>query len=124
MYCYSALALLGFAVTAIAQGSIGGSQASCSPQQNFVYSGCYDNAQNGRHAGLDWMLSTTTTNPKYYPGYVSGSMSVDLCLRACRGHGLKWAVSINLSSIHPLWLLFDIMSHEEDQDMFQLCRQH
>lgn len=91
MYWPSVLAVLGLAATAVAQGSAGGDQSSCSEAQAFIYSGCYNTAQNGRHAGFPWQLSGSTTDAKYYPGYVSGQVTVTICLRACRGHGFKWA---------------------------------
>lgn len=85
-----ALAVFGLATRAVAQGSVGGDQSSCSASQNFVYKGCYDDSNNGRHAGFDWQFSTNPADVKYYPGY-SGSMTVTFCLSVCRGHGFEWA---------------------------------
>lgn len=82
--------LLSLAATVLAQGSIGGDQSSCSPSQNWLYRGCYDDGENGRHAGLTWQLSNLIGNEKYYPGF-TGPMTVDICLRACRGHGFRYA---------------------------------
>ena len=84
------LALLCFAARAFGQGSAGGSQASCSAAQSWVYQGCYDDTNNGRHVGFNWQLSSSTNSEKYYPGY-TGSVTVDICLLACRGHGFKYA---------------------------------
>ena len=86
-------AVLGLVGSVCAQGSLGGSQASCSAAQGFVYQGCYSDTQNGRHGGFNWQLSTTAGNAKSYPGYTNTSqMTVDLCLTACRGHGFKYAL--------------------------------
>lgn len=82
--------LLSLAATVLAQGSIGGDQSSCSPSQNWVYWGCYDDTQNGRHAGFTWQLSNIIGNERYYPGF-TGLMTVDTWLRACRGHGFRYA---------------------------------
>ena len=86
----SGLALLCFGAQTFAQGSAGGSQASCSASQAFVYQGCYDEINNGVHAGLTWQLSASTSSEKYYPGF-TGDVSVDICTQACRGHGFKVA---------------------------------
>ena len=91
MHWSSALAVLGFATNAVSQGSAGGAQTSCaSPGQDFVYSGCYNTGQNGRHAGFPWQLSSSSNDAKYYPGF-TGQMTVSTCHKACRGHGFKWA---------------------------------
>lgn len=82
--------LLSLAATVLAQGSIGGDQSSCSPSQNWVYWGCYDDTQNSRHAGFTWQLSNIIGNERYYPGF-TGLMTVDTCLQACRGHGSRYA---------------------------------
>lgn len=82
--------LLSLAAIVLAQGSIGGDQSSCSPSQNWVYRGCYDDTQNGRHAGFTWQLSNIIGNERYFPGF-TGLMTVDTCLRACRGHGFRYA---------------------------------
>lgn len=91
MHFLGVLTVLGFAATVAAQGSAGGSQASCSSAQSWVSRGCYDNNNNGRHAGFTWQLSTNTADPKYYPGVIAGAMTVDICLQGCRGHGFRWA---------------------------------
>ena len=91
MHLFSALIAIGFAATVAAQGSAGGSQDSCSPAQNWVYKGCYDDARNGPHAGFTWKLSASTNDPQYYPGYIASNMTVNFCQRACRGHGFRWA---------------------------------
>ncbi len=85
-----ALALLCFATQAFAQGSAGGSQASCSAAQSFVYQGCYDDTNNGAHVGFTFQLSSNTSSEKYYPGF-TGNVTVDICKLACRGHGWKLA---------------------------------
>lgn len=91
MWLGSAIAvLLSFVSTVLAQGSYGGDQSSCNSSQAWVYRGCYDDGPNGRHAGFTWQLSSAASNEKYYPGY-TGSMSVDICLLACRGHGFRFA---------------------------------
>lgn len=82
--------LLTLAATTLAQGNIGGDQSSCSPSQDWVYKGCYNDAQNGRHAGFTWQLSNLVENERYFPGF-TGFMTVDICLRACRGHGFRYA---------------------------------
>ena len=85
------LALLCFAAQTFAQGSAGGSQASCSAAQAWVYQGCYDDTSNGAHAGFTWLLSASPSSEKYYPGF-TGSVTVDICTQACRGHGFKSAL--------------------------------
>ena len=90
MHLFSALVALGFAATVAAQGSAGGSQASCSAAQAWIYKGCYDDANNGPHAGFTWQLSASTNDPKYYPGYIAFNMTAEFCQQACRGHGLRW----------------------------------
>ena len=97
MRCQSALKgfllALSFIPNVIAQGDIGGSQASCAgSQDNWQQLGCYDTGNSGRHANFNWMLQSSTSDPKYYPGFTgSSNMSVDICLEACRGHGFKYA---------------------------------
>ena len=90
MHTVRVLAALCFAATAAAQGNVGGSQASCSADQAWVSQGCYDDYNNGRHAGFTWQLAPNTGDPKYYPGFVDGNMTVDICRLACRGHGFRW----------------------------------
>ena len=91
MYWSLALAALWFTTTALAQGSVGGDESVCSASP-FVYKGCYDDTNNGRHVGFNWQLSSSTSDAKYFPGFTgSGNMTVDICLQACRGHGFKWA---------------------------------
>ncbi|KAL8980283.1 MAG: hypothetical protein Q9205_004589 [Flavoplaca limonia] len=84
------LALLGWAVTASAQGRLGiGDQAACSPTYtSFQYVGCYGDALNGAKAGFPFRLITAATDPKSYPGYTSSAnLTVDICNTACRAHG-------------------------------------
>lgn len=80
-----------FSVGALAQGSAGGSQASCSASTPFTSLGCYNGTTTGVAAGFTWMLVSTNTSYRYYPGYVAGSMTIDFCLTACRGHGMRYA---------------------------------
>ena len=87
---FRALAALCFASTALAQGSVGGDESVCSASQAFVYKGCYSDSANGRHVGFSWQLSSSTSDAKYFPGF-TGTMNVEICLAACRGHGFKWA---------------------------------
>lgn len=54
--------LLSLAATVLAQGSIGGDQSSCSPSQKWLYRGCSDDGENGRHGGLTWQLSNLIGN--------------------------------------------------------------
>ena len=97
MWCKPALSIsllaLSFVSNVVAQGSVGGSQASCAGSQNhWQQLGCYSTGNSGRHANFNWMLSSSTGDPKYYPGFTgSSNMSVDICLLACRGHGFKYA---------------------------------
>ncbi|KAL9098689.1 MAG: hypothetical protein Q9163_005692 [Psora crenata] len=85
-------AVLGLGGTVIAQGSYGGAQTSCSSSQVWVYQGCYSTANAGRHANFNWQLSSDPNSEKYYPGFTgAGSLTVELCQTACRGHGFKWS---------------------------------
>lgn len=94
-------AVLGLVGSVCAQGSLGGSQASCSAAQAWVYQGCYSDTQNGRHGGFNWQLSVTAGAAKSYPGFTSASqMTVDLCLQACRGHAFKWALLYNTNECY------------------------
>lgn len=86
----SLIFLLGFITISLAQGSAGGSQASCTNAQAWVSRGCYDDASNGRHVNFNWQLSSNSQSEKYYPGY-TGLVTVDICLQACRGHGFRYA---------------------------------
>lgn len=88
--CSVVAALVGLAAIALAQGNVGGNQSTCSATQGWVSRGCYDNTNNGVHAGFTWKLSSIVGNEKYYPGF-TGSMTVDICLLACRGHGFRYA---------------------------------
>ena len=88
--CRALAALTGLAATTLAQGSAGGDQSRCSASQGWVSQGCYDDTNNGVHAGFTWRLSPVAGNEKYYPGF-TGSMSVDICLQACRGDGFRYA---------------------------------
>lgn len=86
----SLLFLLRFISISIAQGSYGGSQSSCTDLQAWVSKGCYSDDDNGRHVNFNWLLSSNPQSQNYYPGF-SGSMTVDICLKACRGHGFRYA---------------------------------
>ena len=86
-----AFALLCFAAQAFAQGSSGGSQASCTAAQAWISQGCYDDTQNGAHAGFSWQLSSSPSSEKYYPGF-TGSVTVEICQTACRGHGFPYSL--------------------------------
>ena len=87
----SLLLALSSVANVAAQGSVGGSQASCSSSQYWVAKGCYsDSNEGGRHANFNWMLSSSTNSEKYYPGF-TGPMNVEICLLACRGHGFQFA---------------------------------
>jgi hypothetical protein len=90
--------LLGLAAVVRGQGSIGGSQASCSSAQAWVYQGCYGDIANGAHVGFTWQLTPAPGDPQSYPTYQTPNgqprnynMTVDICLQACRGHGFQWA---------------------------------
>ncbi|KAL8923003.1 MAG: hypothetical protein Q9172_003335, partial [Xanthocarpia lactea] len=89
------LALLGWAVTAIAQGRLGiGDQSACAPTYtSFEYVGCYGDANNGGKAGFPFRLVTAQGDPKSFPGYTStANLTVNLCTTACRAHGFKYAL--------------------------------
>ena len=86
------VASLAALTTVLAQGTYGGDQSSCSAAQSWVYKGCYPAQQNGNHAGFLWLLSSSTTNEKYYPGYTgSANLTVEQCQMACRGHNFQYA---------------------------------
>lgn len=92
-FCRAIAILLSLGSTALAQGSIGGSQASCANAAPWVYRGCYADAFDNsatRHAGFTWQLSSTTSSTNYYPGY-TGLITVSFCQLACRGHGFRFA---------------------------------
>jgi len=94
MYWSTAFAALWFASTALAQGSAGGDQSSCSASQAWLYKGCYNDTDNARTAGFSWQLQSSTNDPKCYPGFTgSNNMTTEICLQACRGHGFKWAAT-------------------------------
>ena len=91
------LALLPFAFfspSAIAQGTLGGSQASCSSADAFRYQGCFADAATGPHAGFTWELSSDPKSAYFSPFYVGG-VTVDKCLQGCRGHGFRYAALYN-----------------------------
>ena len=96
MWSQSILSLLllplGFVSPVAAQGSVGGSQASCAgSQNNWQQMGCYSTGNTGRHANFNWMLQQNQNDPKYYPGFTgSGNMSKEICQLSCRGHGFKY----------------------------------
>ncbi|KAL8800148.1 MAG: hypothetical protein Q9182_005386 [Xanthomendoza sp. 2 TL-2023] len=98
MYRSGILALLGWAVTAIAQGNLGlGDTSACAPSYSTQqYIGCYSDAQNGNHLNFPFKLSTVVTDRNGYPGYSNqNNLTVDVCLGACRAHGWKYASVYN-----------------------------
>ena len=90
MHWSGAIAVLNFAANVIAQGSYGGDQSSCTSATPWQYAGCYNTGNSGRHANFPWQLSTGSGDAKSYPGYTS-TITVDICLTGCRGHGWKYA---------------------------------
>ncbi|KAI9748527.1 MAG: hypothetical protein M1835_001775 [Candelina submexicana] len=88
-----ALAAFALAAGARAQGSLGGSQGSCTSAQAWAYRGCYGDVSNGNNAGFTFKLigSASPSDPHYYPGYTTGQVSIDICLQGCRGHGFRFA---------------------------------
>ena len=76
----------------LAQGDIGGSQASCSSAADeWKMVGCYNTGNSGRHVNFNWMLQSSSSDVKYYPGFTgSGNMTVEICQTACRGHGFQY----------------------------------
>ncbi|KAI9724921.1 MAG: hypothetical protein M1812_000197 [Candelaria pacifica] len=88
-----AFAALALAASVSAQGSLGGSQGSCTTAQAWAYRGCYGDVANGANAGFTFKLvgSASPSDPNYYPGYTTGKVSVDICLQGCRGHGFRFA---------------------------------
>ncbi|MCJ1313926.1 hypothetical protein MMC25_007606 [Agyrium rufum] len=82
----------------MAQGTIGGSQASCTGEA-FSYLGCYSDAQNGAHAGFTFRLSSDPSSPYYYPGY-TGGITIESCLSGCRGHGFRYAALYDAASCY------------------------
>ena len=95
-------AVLGLVANVCAQGSLGGSQASCSTTtQAWNYLGCYSNTENGRHLGFNWQLSATAGSAQSYPGFTgSTNMTVEICLEACRGHGFRYAALYTTSECY------------------------
>lgn len=93
------LILLSSAATALAQGSAGGSQASCdnSAQNTWVYVGCYQDTNEYRHGNFPFLISSGSNDNQYYPGYTgsqgtgSGGVSISFCQTMCRGHGFRYA---------------------------------
>jgi len=86
----SAFSFLAFAAAAAAQGSLGGSQTSCSAAQAFASLGCYADSDNGAHAAFTWLLNSNANSVFYYPPY-AGSLTPQICQTACRGHGFRYA---------------------------------
>lgn len=83
--------LLGLISIAWTQGTQGGSQGTCnSVSDAWVSRGCYSDEDNGPHAGFTWQLSSDPNSVFYYPLY-DGSLTIDICRQACRGHGFKYA---------------------------------
>ena len=93
MYFKSTLVASLSAITAVlAQGNYGGDQSSCSAAQSWVSKGCYPNGQNGAHAGFLWLLASSTTSERYYPGYTgAANLTVEQCQMACRGHNFQYS---------------------------------
>ena len=106
------ITILGLIFTAYAQGSLGGSQSSCSASNAWVYKGCYADVDSGPHAGFTWQLSSDPHSLFYYPGY-EDSMTVNICLRACRGHGFRYAALYDTNSCYCSSSLPDPLSREE-----------
>lgn len=96
MWLCSAIAvLLSLGSTTLAQGNIGGSQASCAGSNvTWNYRGCYNDEfgiSATRHAGMNWQLRLNSDVPSQsYPGY-TGTITVLFCQQACRGHGFRFA---------------------------------
>ncbi|KAL8965473.1 MAG: hypothetical protein Q9183_003832 [Haloplaca sp. 2 TL-2023] len=87
------LTLLGWVATVSAQGNLGGDQSvSCTPEQRPGYIGCYGDQLNGGKAGFRFRLESNPSEWRSYPGYNgTESLSVDICITGCRGHGFKYA---------------------------------
>ncbi|KAI4228127.1 MAG: hypothetical protein L6R36_001907, partial [Xanthoria steineri] len=94
MYSSGVLALLGWAVTATAQGRLGiGDQAACAPKYtSFQYVGCYGDALNGGKAGFPFRIESAQADPKAYPNFSTASLTVDVCNTACRAHGYHYSL--------------------------------
>ncbi|CAO1598181.1 hypothetical protein XANCAGTX0491_001951 [Xanthoria calcicola] len=94
MYSSGVLALLGWAVTATAQGRLGiGDQAACTPKYtSFQYVGCYGDALNGGKAGFPFRVESAQADPKAYPNFSTASLTVDVCNTACRAHGYHYSL--------------------------------
>ena len=87
-----ALAVRCLASQVLAQGDLGGIQASCTPATPWAYEGCYGDTENGRALNFPWVLSSSTSSSQYYPGFTGDTnMSVGICLAACRAHGFRYA---------------------------------
>lgn len=91
------LSFVSLTVTASAQGYLGGDQNSCSNRDAFVYGGCYSDTENGLHGNLTWLLSSDPNSVLFYPSY-DGRITVEVCTKACRGHGLRVAALHNGTS--------------------------
>ena len=88
-----------FSTLTLAQGTIGGSQASCGSSEAFRYRGCFSDTANGPHAGFTWELSSDPNSAHFYPSY-TGGITVDICLQGCRGHGFRYAALHNTASCY------------------------
>ncbi|KAL8671253.1 MAG: hypothetical protein Q9168_004246 [Polycauliona sp. 1 TL-2023] len=89
------LGLLGWAVTAAAQGRLGiGDQSACgSRYASQSYIGCYSDGPNGGKAGFQFRLIESPQDTKGYPGFTgTPSLSVTICTTACRAHGYKYSL--------------------------------
>jgi hypothetical protein len=87
VWCFISLL---FVISASAQGSLGGSQASCGSDNAFEHLGCYADSDNGPHAGFTFLLSSDPNSVNYYPFY-NGSLTPQVCQDGCRSHGFKFA---------------------------------
>lgn len=93
------LSILPIASLVVGQGSQGGSQASCSAAQSWVYQACYASDANGPHVAFTWQLSSNPTSPNYYPGF-NNAVTPQICQTGCRGHGFVYAALWNSSSCY------------------------
>lgn len=88
---WTALGTLALAALARAQASVGGDQSTCDSLDAFRYQGCFGNAENGAHAGFRYLVNNNPEDPRYYPGFNSSALTIEMCFAACRGHGFRYA---------------------------------
>lgn len=87
---WTLLSWLAFASLARGQGYLGVNQTTCTSTTPWQYQGCLADASG--HAGYPWQLAMQVASPQWFPGNTGRSlMTLDLCLRGCRGHGYKFA---------------------------------